>query len=610
MIKLDMKRLISILSGIILIASSLSSCAVNQEIKEKTFTVTRKNEDGTILEIDSDVKEGELPSFDGSSPSKENDDYYSYYFLGWDKKLEPIYSDITYIAIYDKTELTFTVTWENYDGTILEVDENVKRGTMPEYNGETPLRESDENYKYIFKGWNKVLNPVEENITFKAIFDTTPSIYTVKFLNYDGTLLKEYTNVKFNERPIYLGNLPTKNLFDGKKYEFTGWEPNLKAITDDMTFSAKFENVSEKDFTPLNTRTPTKEEGQVFLFGEVHGDEGEYKEELRIWDYYYNEYGFRDLIVEYSYFFSEILNAYMRIPGDDILNSLFLFLSERTSSIYTVPFYNYVKTLKEKYPETRFHGVNVNEGNKGNAEAFVQIWLQNGLTTEDAYEDFIINLNQNTYHSRLKGREKEAYREEMMAANILKEMSKIGNKSVVGFFGSVHCDIGGSDNIYSDIPNMATNLYKNIGNNLYSENIRRFANGNTREPYKGEIPLPTFDYTSLFKGINDFNIIISRNYNYIYKGETKISYKDYVVRKFYLVENAYNDLKYYAKTGEVLPYNNFPFEVELNQVYAVDFITKDNRIDRKYYRSDPNAYYDGRPTTVCIGEIKSYQSGK
>ena len=34
----------------------------------------------------------------------------------------------------------FTITWKNFDGTVLEVDENVLEGTTPTYDGLAPVK--------------------------------------------------------------------------------------------------------------------------------------------------------------------------------------------------------------------------------------------------------------------------------------------------------------------------------------------------------------------------------------------------------------------------------------------------------------------------------------
>ena len=67
----------------------------------KFYEVTWKDEDGTILEIDTKVKEGSLPKYDGETPSKEKDEVYDYSFRSWDKEIKPIQEDITYTAVYE-----------------------------------------------------------------------------------------------------------------------------------------------------------------------------------------------------------------------------------------------------------------------------------------------------------------------------------------------------------------------------------------------------------------------------------------------------------------------------------------------------------------------------
>ena len=42
----------------------------------------------------------------------------------------------------------YTVTWKNYENTILEVDEKVLEGTMHSFDGSTPIRNDSEQYYY------------------------------------------------------------------------------------------------------------------------------------------------------------------------------------------------------------------------------------------------------------------------------------------------------------------------------------------------------------------------------------------------------------------------------------------------------------------------------
>ena len=68
----------------------------------------------------------------------------------------------------------YTVTWKNYDGTILETDTNVEKGTIPTYDGETPVRLEDENYTYTFSGsWNPEVIPVTADAVYIAVYEST-----------------------------------------------------------------------------------------------------------------------------------------------------------------------------------------------------------------------------------------------------------------------------------------------------------------------------------------------------------------------------------------------------------------------------------------------------
>ena len=77
----------------------------------------------------------------------------------------------------DSFSQTYTVTWKNWDGEVLETDTNVKEGFMPHYNGENPTRPDDDEYTYTWYGWTPELTIVTSNQTYTAKYQ--PNVKTV-----------------------------------------------------------------------------------------------------------------------------------------------------------------------------------------------------------------------------------------------------------------------------------------------------------------------------------------------------------------------------------------------------------------------------------------------
>ena len=129
----------------------------------------------------------------------------------------------------ETNSLPITITWKNYDGSILEVDNNVPYGNIPSYDGDTPIKESNDRYNYTFAGWTPEVEPVSKDATYTAVFTSEEITYTIDFDLNDGTSssYKGPIEVTTFSKDIFF--------FDCIKedWQFRGWEYNGEKIFDE-----------------------------------------------------------------------------------------------------------------------------------------------------------------------------------------------------------------------------------------------------------------------------------------------------------------------------------------------------------------------------------------
>ena len=92
--------------------SSSSESSSSSEPVEVYYHITYKNYDGTILE-EKDVLEGSEAIYTGETPTREDDEEYTYEFIGWDKEddLKVVSADITVTAQFKATGIWGPIIW-------------------------------------------------------------------------------------------------------------------------------------------------------------------------------------------------------------------------------------------------------------------------------------------------------------------------------------------------------------------------------------------------------------------------------------------------------------------------------------------------------------------
>ncbi|MBR5897352.1 MAG: InlB B-repeat-containing protein, partial [Lachnospiraceae bacterium] len=208
--------------------------------KEIIYTLTFDANGGEVntksLTTNSQFKLNSLPT-----PKLEG-----YTFKGWFTNLADgveVTKDTVFAkdeTVYAKWSInTYTVTWKNYDGTVLEKDTEVEYGTEPTFdNSKEPVKPNNDEFTYTFNGWTPNISAVKSNVTYTAVYTETKNKYTVIFVNEDGRELQR-SDYEYGTMPSY-NETPTKASEGNKNYYFAGWTPSIETVTGNASYKATF----------------------------------------------------------------------------------------------------------------------------------------------------------------------------------------------------------------------------------------------------------------------------------------------------------------------------------------------------------------------------------
>ncbi len=208
--------------------------------KTKAYTISWINEDGSVLEVDNDVKKGVIPTYDGTTPTKADTQQYTYTFSGWSPSIKAVTEDTTYTATFNSVTKEYNVKFVNYDGTVLK-DKKYEYGTEAS-NIELPadpLKSDDRTYTYTFNGWDSEISAVTKDVTYTATYTETYIDYTISFIDEDGETVLQTGTYHHNDEVI------PPVISSEKQYLYNySWSSNVTECDGNATYQLVYDRTS------------------------------------------------------------------------------------------------------------------------------------------------------------------------------------------------------------------------------------------------------------------------------------------------------------------------------------------------------------------------------
>ncbi len=142
------------------------------------------------------------------------------------------------VAYFEK--ITYTATFKNYDGTVLQ-SVAVEHGSTPVYTGATPTKVQDAQYFYDFSGWSPSLGAITANTTYTAQYTATKRSYIITAVASPS----EAGAVTGGGSGLY-GTTKTLTAKANSGYKFVKWSDGITtasrtvSVTGNATYTAVF----------------------------------------------------------------------------------------------------------------------------------------------------------------------------------------------------------------------------------------------------------------------------------------------------------------------------------------------------------------------------------
>ena len=248
-----MKKLGKLLTILLLVVVSLTAiCAVtacdSNSSKETEYTIVFRDKEGGDLKTVT-VKEGVIPEYTDELPELPANTAEFTYSWKWDKEFVAATADATYKLVLNSVKNKYEIKFMN-EGEQVGETQTVEYGAAA-IAPESPTKAGTEDESYVFDGWytaaeggEKVADfTVTGAATYYAKYNAVKN-YTVKFVS-EGVELQS-GKAASGTIPEYKGATPTKQATAQFTYTFKGWDKKIAAVTGDVTYTATFDETTNK----------------------------------------------------------------------------------------------------------------------------------------------------------------------------------------------------------------------------------------------------------------------------------------------------------------------------------------------------------------------------
>lgn len=201
----------------------------------RSYAVRFYDADGTLLKVE-ECDYGAMPTPPECADRYTDNAQYYKKFVGWNETIVAVTGEKDYTAVYEDALRSYSITFR-YDDENGEIIASIlaEYGTLPV--APDTARPADSEYSYTFIRWQPEFSLVTGEATYVAVYERTQREYTVRFLDWNGTVLKT--------QQLHYGEMPTPPADPGRDadeendYVFIGWG-NVAAVAGDVDYVAQY----------------------------------------------------------------------------------------------------------------------------------------------------------------------------------------------------------------------------------------------------------------------------------------------------------------------------------------------------------------------------------